>query len=81
LVEEVRDRLNGKMHGGKVSPIVRLDKSSYTNSYGKIWSPLFDVITWMSLDGPAPAGSTPPPPPSPPPSAAAAEQPRRRRVG
>ena len=36
LVEEVRDRLNGKMHGGKVSSIVRLDKSSYTNSYGKI---------------------------------------------
>ena len=28
LVEEVRDRLNGKMHGGKVSPVVRLDKSS-----------------------------------------------------
>jgi hypothetical protein len=84
LVEEVRDRLNGKMHGGKVSPIVRLDKSSYTNSYGKIWSPLFDVITWMSLDGPAPpppgVPASPPPSGSPPPSAAAAEQPRRRRV-
>ena len=26
LVEEVRDRLNGKMHGGKVSPIVHLGK-------------------------------------------------------
>ena len=26
LIEEVRDRLNGKMHGGKVSPIVHLDK-------------------------------------------------------
>jgi hypothetical protein len=82
LLEEVRDCLNGKMHGGKVSPVVRLDKSSYNSTqYGRVWTPLFDVITWMSLDGPAPAPSPGPGlPPSPPPSTAAAEQPRRRRV-
>jgi hypothetical protein len=81
LVEEVRDRLNGKMHGGKVSPIVHLGKYDWSSpQYGKIWAPLLDVVAWMSLDGPAPAVSPPPPPP-PPPSAAAAEQPRRRRVG
>jgi hypothetical protein len=80
LVEEVRDRLNGKMHGGKVSPIVHLGKYDWNSpQYGRIWAPRFDVIAWMSLDGPAPAPApaTPPPPPSP---AAAAEQPRRRRV-
>jgi hypothetical protein len=81
LVEEVRDRLNGKMHGGKVSPIVHLGKYDWNSpQYGRIWAPLFDVTAWMSLDGPAPAPAAPPPPP-PPPSAAAAEQPRRRRVG
>ena len=56
LVEEVRDRLNGKMHGGKVSPIVQLGKYDYSSTqYGRIWAPLLDVIAWMSLDGPAPA--------------------------
>jgi hypothetical protein len=85
LVEQVRDRLNGKMHGGKVSPIVQLGKYDYSSAqYGRIWAPLLDVTNWMSLDGPAPAPSPggPDRPPSPPPStAAAAEQPRRRRVG
>ena len=84
LVEEVRDRLNGKMHGGKVSPIVHLGKYDYSSAqYGKIWAPLLDVLTWMSLDGPAPApspGGSGPPPSPPPSAAAAAEQPRRRRV-
>jgi hypothetical protein len=82
LLETVRDRLAGRMHDGKVSPIVRLDKSSYSNSYGKIWTPLFDLVAWMSLDGPAPAptGSAPPSSPSSPSAAAAAEPPRRRRV-
>jgi hypothetical protein len=87
LIDEVRNRLNGKMHGGKVAPIVQLGKYDYTNSYGKIWNPLLDVVAWMSMDGPAPAPTPPAPPSSPssPPSAAAAaaatEQPRRRRVG
>jgi hypothetical protein len=83
LVEAVRDRLNGKAHSGKVAPIVRLNKSSYTNSYGKVWTPLCDIDNWMSLDGPAPAPSPGGPglPPSSTPPAAAAEQPRRRRVG
>jgi hypothetical protein len=74
LIEAVRDRLGGQ-HGGKVSPIVRLENSSYPHpQYGKTWVPLLTVADWMSLDGPAPA----PTPASPPPPA---EQPRRRRVG
>jgi hypothetical protein len=84
LLETVRDRLAGKMHDGKVSPIVHLGKYDWNSpQYGRIWAPLFDLVAWMSLDGPAPAPApaTPPPPTSPPPSAAAAEQPRRRRVG
>jgi hypothetical protein len=85
LIDEVRNRLNGKTHGGAVSPIVHLNKYDYTNSYGKIWNPLLDVVAWMSMDGPAPAPTPPPSSPSSPPSAAAAaaatEQPRRRRVG
>ena len=84
LLDEVRDRLNGKAHGGLVSPIVLLNKYDYPHAqFGKVWSPLLDVVDWMSMDGPAPA-PTPPAPPSPPqssPSAAATEQPRRRRVG
>ena len=85
LVEEVRDRLNGGVHGGKVSPIVHLGKYDYSSAqYGRIWAPLLDVLTWISLDGPAPApspGGSGPPPSSPASAAAAAEQPRRRRVG
>jgi hypothetical protein len=68
IIEAVRDRLNGGLHDGKVSPIVRLDKDSYQHSqYGRVYTPLLPIVDWMSLDGPAPA-------------APAAEQPRRRRV-
>ena len=44
LVEEVRDRLNGGVHGGKVSPVVQLGKYDYSSTqYGRIWAPLLDV--------------------------------------
>jgi hypothetical protein len=73
LIEAVRDRLNGGRHDGKVSPIVLLKKDSYQHpQYGRVWTPLLDIVDWMPLTGPAPA----PAPASPPP----AEQPRRRRV-
>ena len=75
LIDAVRDRLNSGRHDGKVSPIVRLEKSSYQHGqYGKVWTPLLPIVDWMSLDGPAPAPAPEPPPPP-------AAQPRRRRVG
>ena len=53
LIEAVRDRLGGQ-HEGKVSPIVRLENSSYPHpQYGKTWVPVLTVADWMSLDGPA----------------------------
>jgi hypothetical protein len=76
LIEAVRDRLNGNQHGGKVSPIVCLEKDSYQHSqYGRVWTPLMTVVDWMLLTGPAPA----PTPASP--STEPTPQPRRRRVG
>jgi hypothetical protein len=73
LIDSVRDRLDGGQHGGKVVPIVCLEKSSYPHSeHGRVWTPLLTIVDWMSLEGPAPA----PKPVSPPP----AQQPRRRRV-
>jgi len=72
LVDQVRDRLNGGQHDGKIAPIVLLEKDSYQHSqYGKVWFPVLNTVDWMSLDGPAP---TPAPEPSP------VDQPRRRRV-
>jgi hypothetical protein len=73
LIEAVRDRLGGQ-HEGEVSPIVRLENSSYGHQqYGKTWVPVMPITDWMLMSGPAPA----PKPASPPPT----EQPRRRRVG
>jgi hypothetical protein len=73
LIEAVRDRLNGDEHGGKVAPIVLLEKGSYTHSqHGKVWTPLLTIVDWMPLDGPAPA---------PAPAPTTVDQPRRRRVG
>jgi|SRR6516165_5100101 hypothetical protein len=85
LIDTVRDRLNAGEHGGKVAPIVRLEKDSYQNpQFGKIWIPILTLVDWMTLDGPAPAPkpASPPPPPPKPPAAAeqAASAPRRRRV-
>jgi hypothetical protein len=84
LLETVRDRLNGGQHGGRVAPIVHLDKDSYQNSqYGKIWYPVLTIAGWMPLSGPAPAPEPPAPPPKPASPAAAeqtpAVQPRRRQ--
>ena len=40
LIDEVRDRLNGGQHDGKVVPIVLLEKDSYPHDqYGKTWVP------------------------------------------
>jgi hypothetical protein len=75
LIEAIRDRLNSGQHGGKVSPIVLLRKDSYQHSqYGRVWTPVLEIVDWMPLSGPAPA----PAPTSPPESV---PQPRRRRVG
>jgi hypothetical protein len=73
LIEAVSDRFNGQ-HEGRVSPIVRLENSSYPHSqYGKTWIPVLTVADWMLLDGPPPVSEPASPPPPP-------EQPRRRRV-
>jgi hypothetical protein len=73
LIEEVRKRLNSGQHGGKVVPIVRLEKYSYLHDkHGRTWNPLMTTIDWMAMDGPAPT-SAPEPSPEP--------EPRRRRVG
>jgi hypothetical protein len=38
----------------KPVPVVRLKKEHYTHkSYGRIYTPIFDVVDWVSLDGPA----------------------------
>ena len=75
MVDQVRDRLNSGQHDGKIAPIVLLEKDSYPHTqYGRIWCPVFNIVDWMPLSGPAPAPTpaSPPPPPT--------EQPRRRRV-
>jgi hypothetical protein len=74
LLDAVRDRLNGGQHDGEVSPVVQLRKDSYPHpQYGRQWIPIFELVGWMPLSGPAPAPASPP--------AQAAQQPRRRRVG
>jgi hypothetical protein len=71
LIEEVRDRLNGSQHDGQVSPIVLLKKDSYQHSqYGRVWTPVLEIVAWMPMSGPEPAPASPPP----------VEQSRRRRV-
>ena len=71
LIEAVRDRLNGGQHDGKVSPVVLLKKDSYQHpQYGRVWTPVLEIVAWMPMSGPEPAPASPPP----------AEQSRRRRV-
>jgi hypothetical protein len=49
--------------------IVRLKKDSYQHkSYGKIYTPVFEIVEWMSMDGEAPEAPE-----------AAEEAPARRR--
>jgi hypothetical protein len=91
LFERVRQRLAGRMHSGKVCPIVELECGSYHNKhYGPTALPVLKIVDWMPLAGPAPE-QTPPPAPAPaavkppqpapaPSSSATAAQPRRRRV-
>jgi len=40
----------------KPVPVVRLKKEHYTHkSYGRIYTPVFEIVEWVSLDGPAAA--------------------------
>jgi hypothetical protein len=40
----------------KPVPVVRLKKEHYTHkSYGRIYTPVFDVVSWVSLEGPSAA--------------------------
>jgi hypothetical protein len=75
LIDEIRDRIAGGQHDGKVSPVALLRKDSYPHTqYGKVWTPQLEIVEWMALDGPAPA-------PVPESSPQSEQQPRRRRVG
>jgi hypothetical protein len=83
LIDNIRGRLNSGQHDDKISPVVLLEKDSYPHQqYGRVWEPLFSIVDWMSMSGPAPAPK-PESPPLPPPANTntAAAQPRRRRVG
>jgi len=82
LLDQVRDRLNGGQHDGKIAPILLLEKDSYPHrEHGKVWIPVLNTVDWMPLSGPAPTPEPAPQSPSPGPNTAgAAEQPRRRRV-
>jgi hypothetical protein len=53
---------------------VRLKKDHYTHkSYGKIFTPVFEIVEWISMDGGAEEKAEAPEAP------AAEEAPRRRR--
>jgi hypothetical protein len=72
MIDQVRDRINGGQHDGKIAPIVLLEKDSYPHrEHGKVWIPVLNNVDWMPLSGPAPAPVEPTPP---------VDQPRRRRV-
>ena len=74
LVDELRNRLNGGQHGGKIVPIALLEKGSYQHvKHGPTPFPVLNTVDWMPLDGPAPTPA--PAEPTPP-----VDQPRRRRV-
>jgi hypothetical protein len=58
----------------KPVPIVRLKKDHYNHkSYGKIFTPVFEIVEWMSMEGKAEEEAAPEAAP------AAEEAPRRRR--
>lgn len=59
----------------KIVPVITLGKDHYQHkSYGRIFTPVFEVKEWMSMDGPAPAAES-----DDAPAGDAAPQ-RRRRV-
>jgi hypothetical protein len=59
----------------KPVPVVRLKKEHYTHkSYGRIYTPVFEVVEWVSLDGPGAEAPEAPPVEEPAPEAG-----RRRR--
>ena len=44
----------------KPVPVVKLKKDHYSHkTYGKIYTPVFEVVTWMGMDGAAPEVETP----------------------
>ena len=58
----------------KPVPIVTLGKDHYQHkSYGRIYTPVFKVVEWVSMDGEADKAEEPTP------AAEGAEGPRRRR--
>jgi hypothetical protein len=78
MIETVRDRINSGEHGGKVAPVVRLERDSYPHpEHGRILYPVWTIVDWMPLEGPAPSPKPTAPTPTP---TSSAEQPRRRRV-
>ena len=43
-------------------PVVRLKKEHYTHkSYGRIYTPVFDIVEWVGMEGPDDAASSSPP--------------------
>ena len=58
----------------KPVPVVKLNKEHYQHkSYGRIYTPVFDIVDWISMDGEASAPAQAEPPPEAPTSG------RRRR--
>lgn len=62
----------------KPVPIVQLRKDHYTHkSYGRIYTPMFDIVEWVSMNGPDETAAAPSP--SEPDAEAPADGRRRRR--
>ena len=62
----------------KPVPVVQLRKEHYVHkSYGRIYTPVFEVVEWMGMDGPTETASDPAP--SEPDAEAPADGRRRRR--
>jgi hypothetical protein len=85
LAATTLNRTQSEEFDGKKVPIVRIGHDSYIHpKHGRIWTPVLELVDWMSPDGPAPTLTPPPSSPNEPQAAqaapAAAEQPRRRRV-
>lgn len=48
-------------HGGKYVPVVLLKKEHYMHkSYGRIYTPLFDIVEWIGMDGGSTEADAPP---------------------